>query len=234
MLNLAWYRPPSKQLQWPPSSRSQVWTQMTYITTGWSPTFLSSAKSWKEQLPPNSSSTCPTMTLWTPSAWLQGTPQHRNCPHQDHQRPPHCCRFWPHQYSDPPGPLCSLRHNLPHHPPHPPIWLTWSHRYSTLLVPVLFNKQEKVCHHWRLQFHPSSSQPGCASRLCVWTPPLHYLHAPPWSDNSQTWSQLPFLCWWYSNISLHQTVHPATPTVTHQLPAWYKTLDDIKSTQTKH
>ena len=36
-----------------------------------------------------------------------------------------------------------------------------------------------------------------------------------------------------TQISLHQTIHPATPTVTRQLPAWHKTLDDIKFTQTK-
>ena len=154
--------------------------------------------------------------------------------HQDHQRPPHCCGFWSSQHSDPPGPLRSLWHNIPHHSPYSPIWLPCSYRYSTLLVPVLFNKQETVYHHWRLQFHPSSSQPGCVSRLWAWTPPLHHLHAPPWSDNLQTWSQLPFLCWWYSIISLHQTIHQATTTVTRQMPAWYKTLDDIKHNQTKH
>ena len=56
------------------------------------------------------------------------------------------------------------------------------------------NRKQKGCHHLKLQFHPSSSQPRCASRLCAWTPPLHHLHAPPWSDNLQTQSQLPLLC----------------------------------------
>lgn len=47
-------------------------------------------------------------TQWTLSLWLQNTLQHRDCSHQDHKQPSHCCRLWLHDHHHPHHPLRSF------------------------------------------------------------------------------------------------------------------------------
>jgi len=132
---------------------------------------------------------------WTFSIWFPYSPQHRICPTQGDQRHSPLCWLWFPLNSHSPWPNSRIWHDQPFHPHQPPPVFHWHNRYC------------------RQSWRPSG--------FCSWSPSIHHLHPPNWTNPPSTPTPVPLLCWWHTALPLNKINFSNHTLPAQHLPHWH-------------